>query len=685
MTKKARRCFLQDAWKLAKSVICDPSMKVIVSTCSNAAVLKEMGFQPDLVIIDESAFGTEADSTVPLSLFADHIILSGDHKQLLPIVKCLHHAEYANQQGLPIFERVLRNGNVPLFCLKINYRMHEEIATLPGALSYGWLGCDPSTAVEEDVFRYFSHFWYSEDAEKWRNARQKSPFRSIKETKGIAKKTIRRLFFNTKGSRSAHPDESTSFVNYGNAMAIVEYVCVLLGHWSKVDPSKVNFKQLQPSSITVVTGYSEQKEVIERLLKMALTLLGWNEFPSVVTIDSIQGGQNDVIVLDITAANEHHGSFIGFIGKWNRTNVAITRAKKILSIFGNLDSWRSELYNIVEINKHRKFGYLCMDVLDGDVIDVTPMSVERIPATAEEFVMDPSNWSIEMPHMDPKECKLKAKVDKIAKIYKTSPKEREKYEKNLWANLQAILKQRDALEKDFKANKEVATDLFQDPVGETMDIVLEKVGGDEGKPKPGLDLPSTRSEAIEGPIGPEQENEDGEDDIDLDAAMAGEEGADRFYDVEDERNIQAQEDIADQIAKDAALAHQAYLLKASETDAMSDDDEPPKDPEKEALRKSDDRPDNQRLGAARPQETEPSPFVAKGKYRHPHQGEGDLPDRSLEQSDNPRQGTSTNDERKGKRHGGNNRGGNRGRGGAGAGRGRGRGEPRGGGRGGRGG
>jgi hypothetical protein len=620
VTKKAHRCFIGDAWKLAKSVICDPSIKVIVSTCSNAAVLKEMGFQPDLVIIDESAFGTEADSTVPLSLFADHIILSGDHKQLLPTVKCIHHAEYANQQGLPIFERVLRNGNVPLFRLKINYRMHEEIAIFPGALSYGWLGCDESTAVEEDVFRYFSHFWYSEDAAKWRNARQKSPFRSIKETKGIAKKTIRRLFFNTKGSRSAHPDESTSFVNYGNAIAVVEYVCVLLGHWTKVDPSKVNFKQLQPSSVTIVTGYAGQKEVIQRLLKLALTLLGWKEFPSVVTIDSIQGGQNDVIVLDITAANEHHGSFIGFIGKWNRTNVAITRAKKILSIFGNLDSWRSELYNIVEINKHRKFGYLCMDVLDGDVIDMTPMSVERIPATAEEFVMDPSNWSIEMPHMDPKECKLKAKVDKIAKIYKTSPKEREKYEKKLWENLQAILKQRDALEKDFKANKEVATDLFQDPVGEAMDIVLEKVGDDEGKPKPGLDLPSTRSEAIEGPIGPEQENEDGEDDIDLDAVMTGEEGADRFYDVEDDSNIQAQADIADQIAKEAALAHQVYLLKASETDAMSDD-EPPKDPEKEALRKSDDRPGNQRLG------------------------------------------TSTNAERKGKRHGGNNRGGSRGRGG----------------------
>jgi len=142
--------------------------------------------------------------------------------------------------------------------------------------------------------------------------------------------------------------------------------------------------------------------------------------------------------------------------------------------------------------------------------------------------------------------------------------------------------------------------------------------------------------------------------------MTSEEGADRFYDIEDDRNIQAQADIADQIAKEAELAHQAYLWKVSEADAMSDD-EPPKDPEKEALRKLDDRPGNQRLGAARPQETEPSPFVDMGKYRHPHQGEGDLQNRPLEQSDNPRQGTSTNAERKGKRHGGNSRGDSRGR------------------------
>lgn len=97
MPKKSHRYLIKGAWIVAQSVICDPSIKVIVSICSNSAVLKEMGFQPDLVIIDESAFGIEADSAVPLALFPNHIVLSSDHKQLLPSVKCIHYTEYANQ------------------------------------------------------------------------------------------------------------------------------------------------------------------------------------------------------------------------------------------------------------------------------------------------------------------------------------------------------------------------------------------------------------------------------------------------------------------------------------------------------------------------------------------------------------------------------------------------------------
>jgi hypothetical protein len=200
LEKKALRKWLAAALKSTSAVVKDPAVKIIVSTCSNSAQLKDFGFAPDAIIIDESAFGTEADSCVPLTLGAAHIILSGDHEQLKPQVQCLQHAEYAFQQGLPIFERVLRNGNVPLFRLKVNYRMHEEIALLAGALSYGFLACDPSTAEEEDVFKFYHDFWYSGDGAKYRHARRPSPFTKSKDTK----KNIRRLFYAVKDSRFAH-------------------------------------------------------------------------------------------------------------------------------------------------------------------------------------------------------------------------------------------------------------------------------------------------------------------------------------------------------------------------------------------------------------------------------------------------------------------------------------------------
>ena len=98
-----------------------PLIKIVITTCNNADQLRKVGYKCEALIIDECAFGTEHDTCVPLSLYAQWIILTGDHQQLKPIVQSNLHNEYASQLGLSLFERVLGQDNIPLFRLKVNY------------------------------------------------------------------------------------------------------------------------------------------------------------------------------------------------------------------------------------------------------------------------------------------------------------------------------------------------------------------------------------------------------------------------------------------------------------------------------------------------------------------------------------------------------------------------------------
>jgi hypothetical protein len=470
--RKTLRAFHNQGARASRDVLADPAVKVVVATSNNSAQLADYDYNPDALIIDECAFATEHDSCVPLTLNARHIILSGDHEQLKPGTGSHGENEYIQNLELPLFERVLKNRNVPLFRLKINYRMHPDIALLPGSLSYGWLGCDPSTEEETELYEYVKNFWHSEAGLKWRRARRTCPWDKTK-----AGKSIRRLFFNVVGGTSAHPPDSSSYVNYANAHAIAEYAVQLLGHGAKIG------KTLSPGDITIITGYKEQKAVIEKLLKLLMEWYGWTSMPRVVTINSIQGGQNEIVILDITAANEWHGSLIGFLAKWNRMNVALTRAKQHLFIFGNIDCWRKELKTIVVDFKCKKFGLFVVDLVDRcDIIDVKLSTTDRLPASREEMEGSEQNWSLVMPKMSPRESRMLPKTEKSAKLYSSSKEaDKLKYEMELLMTLQGIYKRRDEMEARFKKGLEVETNLFHTLEGKSEDKDASEGQGDHEK------------------------------------------------------------------------------------------------------------------------------------------------------------------------------------------------------------
>jgi hypothetical protein len=96
--------------------------------------------------------------------------------------------------------------------------------------------------------------------------------------------SIRRLFFNAKGAISACPQNSTSSVKIANVVALVDVVVSIL------EEAEQNGKFLDVYWISILTPFNEQKEEPGKCIRLYLSTMGYTRFPSVVTIDSMQGG-----------------------------------------------------------------------------------------------------------------------------------------------------------------------------------------------------------------------------------------------------------------------------------------------------------------------------------------------------------------------------------------------------------
>lgn len=91
---------------------------------------------------------------------------------------------------------------------------------------------------------------------------------------------------------------------------------------------------VDPSKITVLTFYHGQRKAIYKKLKQNANLKIHTLF-NVVTVDSYQGEENDIVLLSLVRSNKRHN--IGFLSVDNRVCVALSRAKRGFYIFGNAE------------------------------------------------------------------------------------------------------------------------------------------------------------------------------------------------------------------------------------------------------------------------------------------------------------------------------------------------------------
>jgi superfamily I DNA and/or RNA helicase len=247
----------------------------------------------DIIVLDEAAAALVPEALIPLKFAPDLYIQIGDHKQLSP--HCANGPALDRGFNKSMMHWMLESTNStpqPYRMLDIQYRMDSLICSWPSKQYYDNL------LQTADEVNQRSGLCY--------NDRLDPIFRPS-------------MFFDIKSEDSKLSSSSNSISNQKEA----EYVIKTVDYLIKVCG-------LQAAQIGVITFYSAQVELLKTEIKKIIPIDLQRKNLLISTVDSFQGGERDVILVSTVRTCES----AGFLKDSGRVNVALTRSKFMMCVFG---------------------------------------------------------------------------------------------------------------------------------------------------------------------------------------------------------------------------------------------------------------------------------------------------------------------------------------------------------------
>lgn len=299
-TREAREAILAEA-------------DIICCTLAGAGSKDGVGsFEFETVIIDEAAQAVELGSLIPLKYRCRRAILIGDPKQLPPTVLSRKCEELGYNRSL--FVRMAQNDPEAMHLLSIQYRMHPDISQLPSRVFYNRKLLDGDNMAEKT-------------RAPWHVAPLYGTYR----------------FFNVHGVESRGALHSIK--NTAELQAIVSLYRGLKQQFGQNDRLL--------GKIGIISMYREQVGDLKRTFGREFGQAAFDDV-DFGTVDGFQGQEKDIIILSCVRSGPELRS-VGFLNDERRVNVALTRAKSSLFVFGNaptlarLDpNWREIVNNAQE-------------------------------------------------------------------------------------------------------------------------------------------------------------------------------------------------------------------------------------------------------------------------------------------------------------------------------------------------
>mmetsp|Transcript_17513 Transcript_17513/g.23151 ORF Transcript_17513/g.23151 Transcript_17513/m.23151 type:complete len:297 (-) Transcript_17513:116-1006(-) len=241
-----------------------------------------------------------------------------------PTKQAVSFLRYKNRDEQPhISYRKQFSGSL---LLSVQYRMHPSISAFPSAIFYDGLLSSPTFLSE---LRLFPH--------------------EINSVLPIENTSISVRFVNVGGRNNERQGQSvslprtpvllndmsanSSYRNEAEAHAVISFLKSFLR----------NNKGTTPLSIGIVTPYTSQVALLKSMMAHDSdfrSLAQSNPLAiEINSVDAYQGKERDLMIFSAVRSNRN--GKIGFLKDWRRMNVALTRAKSALVVFGDMETLKT--------------------------------------------------------------------------------------------------------------------------------------------------------------------------------------------------------------------------------------------------------------------------------------------------------------------------------------------------------
>ena len=296
--------------KLATSSILRGA-NVVLATNAGAGADAIQTLPPfDLVVVDEAAQASEPSTWIPLAR-ARRAVLIGDPKQLAPIVRSREAAQAG--LALSLMSRLMSKTStsspdaseslgVLSVALDTQYRSHEAISSWCSVESYNGR-LNAAESVKDGLLCHLP---------------------GVLQTPVT---TTPMFMLSTRSNGGRVPVECIerrvggSYINEGEATIVASHVLLLLKSGVKA------------SDIAVISPYAAQVRLLRAVFSSALEDVQDSASVEVSSIDAFQGREAQAVVISMVRANRARD--VGFLADARRMNVAVSRAKRHVSIVGD--------------------------------------------------------------------------------------------------------------------------------------------------------------------------------------------------------------------------------------------------------------------------------------------------------------------------------------------------------------
>ena len=260
------------------------------------------------LFIDEAAQALEPACWIATRR-ASRVILAGDHQQLPPTIKCYE----AMKQGLgkTLMERIVENQPDAVTLLKVQYRMND------------------------DIMKFSSDWFYHGEVQSDASVKHRSVLDFEHPIQWIdGNEMLQQVNEELKEEEQLNIDFTEQFIgeNHGRInKAEAELVLSTLNNYiNKIGKERFLAERLD---VGIISPYKVQTQYLRQQIRKREEFRPFRQVISVNTVDGFQGQERDIIIISLVRSNDN--GQIGFLSDLRRMNVAMTRARMKLIIFGD--------------------------------------------------------------------------------------------------------------------------------------------------------------------------------------------------------------------------------------------------------------------------------------------------------------------------------------------------------------